>query len=280
MAGLGSAHGAAGAAASAVLVLLLGACALAQAPPSLKPSGYVNDFAHVLAPQAAEELEQRAQLLDQQLKVQVAFVTVKTVGDSDIFDYSLALAQSWGVGAKTARNGQDKDTGLLILLAIQDHKYQVQVGYGLEPYITDADAGSWMRELLPQLRAGDYATVFDSMLSQIERTLAARMPGAAQRLGQIPAPAAGAETNTGPNAGALAWIGFLLLIWIIGAFASRGSGGMGGCLWPLIFMNMGGGWGGGGRGGGWGGGGGWSGGGGFGGFGGGGFGGGGAGGSW
>lgn len=263
--------------AAAFAVLCAFSAAQAPSAASLKPSGFVNDFAHVLSPSSAQELEQRARLLNQQLKVQVAMVTVPSVGNSDVFDYSLALAQSWGIGAKTAANGQDKDTGILILLAIQDHKYQVQIGYGLEPYITDADAGTWMRALVPQLRSGDYGAVLGSMLDQIERTLAARMPGAASRLSQLPAQAQPRADNSQGYAN-LGWIGFLILIWIFGALASRGRGGMGGCWWPLIFMNMGGG---GYRGGGWGGGGfGGGGGGGFGGFGGGGFGGGGAGGSW
>ncbi|HUX67935.1 MAG TPA: TPM domain-containing protein [Terriglobales bacterium] len=268
------------------LVCCLGAFALAAAaqtvpaPSSLKPTGFVNDFAGVLDPNAAAALEQRARLLNQQLKVQVAMVTVATTGDTDTFDYSLQLAQSWGIGAKTAANRQDKDTGLLIFIAVKDHKYFTQVGYGLEPYITDADVGSWMRALVPQLRSSDYAAVFNGMLDQVERTLAARMPGAADRLGQLPPAPSGNGGGGGSPAGQIGFLVFLLVIWIVGALASRGhSSGMGGCLWPLIFMNLGGGGMGGGWGGGFGGGGG-GGGGGFGGFGGGGFGGGGAGGSW
>lgn len=269
-------------------IVLLAAVGLAAqtvpAPSSLKPTGYVDDFAHVLDPAATASLEQRATALDQQLKVQVAFVTVDTVGDQDAGDYSYQLAQHWGVGNKTATNGQDKDTGVLIFIAVKDHKYFTQIGYGLEPYITDADAGSWMRALLPQLRGGDFGAVFSAMLDQIERTLAARMPGASSQLAQVPAAAPefnrGRGNGGGSPAGNIGLIIFFLIIWIVGAFASRGrGGGMGGCLWPLIFMNMGG-FGGGYRGGGgWGGGFG-GGGGGFGGFGGGGFGGGGAGGSW
>jgi len=270
------------------LVCCLGVAAAAAqtvpVPASLKPTGFVNDFAGVLDANAAAALEQRARLLNQQLKVQVAMVTVASTGDTDIFDYSLQLAQAWGIGAKTAANRQDKDTGLLIFIAVRDHKYYTQIGYGLEPYITDADAGSWMRALQPQLRGGDFGAVFNGMLDQIERMLAARMPGAADRLGQLPAAPAGGNGGGGGGSptGQIGFLVFLLIIWIVGALASRGhSSGMGGCLWPLIFMNLGGGGyrGGGGWGGGFGGGMG-GGGGGFGGFGGGGFGGGGAGGSW
>ncbi|MGH9466009.1 MAG: TPM domain-containing protein [Terriglobales bacterium] len=270
----------------AAAALLLAAFAAAQqvpSPASLKPHGFVNDYAHVLSPSAAAQLEAAAEALNQQLKVQVAMVTVPTTGQMDTFDYSYNLAEHWGVGAKVAANGQDKDTGLLIFLAIKDHKYFTQVGYGLEPYITDADVGSWMRALRPQLRAGQYGAVFAGMLQQIETTLAARMPGAAQRLQQMDAsmqmPGAGRRQFSGgqdPRA-QLGFLAFLFIIWLVGAFSMRGRGG-GGCFWPLMFFGMMGGFGGGG-GGGWGGGFG-GGGGGFGGFGGGGFGGGGAGGGW
>jgi uncharacterized protein len=248
----------------------------APAPESLKPSGYVNDFAHVLAPADASSLEQQAQALDQALKVQVAFVTVDSTGGDGAQDYSYRIAEHWGVGRKVATNGQDKDTGILIFLAVKDHTYFTQIGYGIEPYITDADVGTWMRALLPQLRAGNFGTVLAAMLGQIERTLAARMPGAAGALaGMANAPP---PQPQGPSPGqGLGLFGILIVIWILGALFSRGRGGFGGWWWPLIFLNMGG-FGGGNRGG-WGGGFG-GGGGGFGGFGGGGFGGGGAGGNW
>ncbi|MGH9483727.1 MAG: TPM domain-containing protein [Terriglobales bacterium] len=273
-----------------LLALALAALAIAATPQnvpkatSLKPNGFVNDYAHVLSPDAKAQLEQAAAALNQALKVQVAMVTVTTTGQTDAFDYSFALAQHWGVGAKTAANGQDKDTGLLIFLAVKDHKYFTQVGYGLEPYITDADVGTWMRALKPELRAGRYGAVFAGMLQQIETTLAARMPGAAKQLqalnaqNQMPSRSGMRYSGgRGSPAGQLGFLAFFVIIWIIGMFAMRGRGG-GGCFWPLLFLGMmNGGFGGGG--GGWGGGFG-GGGGGFGGFGGGGFGGGGAGGSW
>jgi uncharacterized protein len=267
-------------------ILALTALAVAQSAPSpssLKPTGYVNDFAHVLSSSAAASLEQRAELLNQQLKVQVAMVTVDSTGGRGAFNYSYALASQWGVGAKVAANKQDKDTGLLIFLAVKDHTYFTQVGYGLEPYITDADVGAWMRAELPQLRSAHYGAVFNAMLDQIERTLAARMPGAAKRLSSLPPPPANYGDEGQSSGPPIGFFAFLFIVWIIGALASRGRGSMGGWLWPLIFLNMGGFGGGfGGRGSGWGGGfgGGGFGGGGFGGFGGGGFGGGGAGGSW
>lgn len=266
----------------AISCLLLAAAwaqttAAVPSPESLKATGYVNDFAHVLPADQAAALEQQAQALDQALKVQVAFVTVDSTGGDTAQDYSYRLAAHWGVGRKVAANGQDKDTGILVFLAVKDHAYFTQVGYGMEPYITDADVGSWMRALVPQLRASQYGVVFASMLGQIEHTLAARMPGAAGALAHL-ANAPPAQPREAPQGPGLNLIWILIVIWLVGAFASRGRGGFGGWWWPLIFLNMGGG-GGRYRGGGWGGGFG-GGGGGFGGFGGGGFGGGGAGGNW
>jgi len=261
------------------MTFLLALALLVQSPAALKPHGYVNDFAHVLSAADAAALEQRAQALDNATKVQIALVTVDTTNGLGAFNYSLQLAQSWGVGSKVAANGKDKDTGLLILLAVHDRTYQVQIGYGLEPYITDADAGTWMRGFLPQLRAADYAAVFGGMLDNIQSTLAERMPGAAASLQALPAAPLHRSRSRGNQNPAGVIVAFIILFLVLGALGGRGRGGSG-CFWPLLFMNLGGG---GYRGGGWGGGfGGFGsgGGGGFGGFGGGGFGGGGAGGSW
>ncbi|MGH9480084.1 MAG: TPM domain-containing protein, partial [Terriglobales bacterium] len=220
-----------------VAAALLLACAGAQSVPTpsqLKPNGFVNDFAHVLDASTAAALEQRAEALNRALKVQVAMVTVTSTGQSDAFDFSYQLAQRWGVGAKTASNGQDKDTGLLIFVAVRDHHYFTQVGYGVEPYITDADVGTWMRGLTPQLRAADFGAVFNQMLDHIESTLAERMPGAAAAAQLAQQPTAGAEPyRRGRESGGApqwGWLIFVGIIWLVGAFSMRGRG-MGGCLW-------------------------------------------------
>lgn len=260
-----------------VLALLLVAAGVMRAdapgPDSWKPQGYVNDFAHVMTADQQAELNQQAAGIEGRLGVQIAMVTVPTVGGASVSDYAYELAHHWGVGHK------GKDDGVLILIAVEDHKYSVQVGYGLEPYMTDADAGTWMRRQLPDLRAGNFNVVFGAMVSQIDETLSARMG----KDGAIPpqkkaAPAQG----SGPLQSLATIVFFVIIFLVMAAVFSRGRGcGPLGCLWPFFF----GGWGGGGGnwgGGGWGGGGsdGGRGGGGFGGFGGGDFGGGGASGGW
>ncbi|MGH9535382.1 MAG: TPM domain-containing protein [Terriglobales bacterium] len=252
-----------------IAIAVLSSLLAAASVEDLKPTGYVNDFAGVLSPGQKAALAQEAEAIQRAFGVQVALVTVKSLQGDSAFDLAYHFAHTWGVGQK------GKDNGLLILLAIQDHKYSTQVGYGLEPYITDADAGRWARDLIPQLRAGQYGAFFAAMLQDASQTLAARMGRAAptaadQRLAAAP---------VGRRQG-IPWQTIVFLIVIFAAFSLMGrfGGNTGGCLWlPLMFGGFGGF-----GGGGWGGGGGFGGGGGggFGGFGGGGFGGGGASGGW
>ena len=260
--------------------LFIAACCLAlfgslrsQAIPAgkLKLRGYVTDLAGVISPNRKVQLADWAGQLDRRMGVQVAMLTVNTIGGRSIGMYGYEVAHRNGVGYK------GHDTGLLILIAVKDHKYTTQVGYGLEPYITDADAGAWMRAEIPVLRSGHYGAVFAAMLGNIQRTLARRMgkgsihPGTLNHGGRAGAAPRGAN----PLAGLL---GFIFLIIIVSVVSrALGLGGMG-CWLPFLLGGFGGGgFGGGGFGGGFGGGGG---GGGFGGFGGGNFGGGGASGGW
>ena len=73
-----------------------------------------------------------------------------TLDDEPIEDVANRLFTQWGIGKK------GKDEGLLLLLAIKDHKQRVEVGYGLEPIITDGYAGGVLRGIRPILRQGNY----------------------------------------------------------------------------------------------------------------------------
>ncbi len=262
------------------LLLTLTAARAQSGPPdprAVKPQGYVSDFAHVLSADDVARLDAEAQTLQNQLGIQVAMVAVSDLGGQSAFDYSYKLGHEWGVGQK------GKDNGVVILLSINDHKYYTQIGYGLEPYITDADAGAWMRNLVPLLRQGQYASVYEAMLAHIQQTVAQRTGKTVPPLSAQPPPAAAPSGNTGNGIGFGPFLFFIVIVLFFLFISSRGAGGGcgPGCLLPLLWGGPGG-WGGGGGGGGWGGGfgSGGGGGGGFGGFGGGDFGGGGAGGSW
>jgi uncharacterized protein len=245
-----------------------------QGLPKTKPAGYVNDFAGVLSPSARAQLEALCTEVDQKAHAQIAVVTVKSLDGKSIEDYSIALATQWGIGPKQS------SSGVLVLLAAQDRKYRIEVGYGLEPILPDGKVGGIMREAVPYLKEGDYDAALLLMAHRVADVIAQDRGVKLTNLGTIPAPRAQRHSqNSGP--GPIAIILLLLFIFfLISNIFRRGGGrrgGPGGGWWvgPMIggMMGGGGGFGGGGFGGG-------GGGGGFGGFGGGSFGGGGASGSW
>ena len=265
--------------AAACLLALLSLTGLASGEKTdqLKPQGYVNDFAGVLSAAAKERLSALCLEVDQKAHAQIAVVTVKSLDGVPVEDFTIDLATKWGVGPKQSASG------VMILLAVNDHASRIEVGYGLEGILPDGKSGSFLREAVPQLRQNDY----DGALLLVTRRVADVI--AADRGVSLtgPSPARARDLPRDDNDWSAGQI-ILLLFAIFAVYAilrrSSGTGGRygggGGAGWvigSMIGSAMGGGrggWGGGGFGGSSGGGGG------FGGFGGGSFGGGGASGSW
>jgi uncharacterized protein len=248
-------------------VLLLGFASLlrAESVSQFKPTGYVNDFAHVVDPGTAAQLEDICRQIDEKAHAQIAVVTINSLDGSDIESYAVDLFKKWGIGSKST------DRGVLILLAVKDHQYRIEVGYGLEPILPDGKVGGFGREAVPNLRANDYSGALLLMTSRVAEVIA-QDAGIQLTGNQLPTPA---PVENQPSGGiSLGKIVIFLIILIIVLFTPLRSV----LFWMLLSGIGGGSRGGGGYGGGGGFGGG--GGGGFGGFGGGSSGGGGASGSW
>lgn len=248
--------------AKSALCALLFVCAVsafALDPASLKPRGYVSDFANVVDTQSREAAEQYCYKLEQATGVQMALVTVDSLDGAPIEDFANDLLRKWGVGHK----GQND--GLLLLLAIKDRKERVEVGYGLEPILPDGFVGDVAVDMRPLLRQGQYgAALLQGAESMGSRVAAAKHVSLDFEM-QRPHPR---EVSRGPHIPfPLIIIGIVFLLFLM----RRGGGGGGSFITGMILGNL---LGGGGRGG-WGGGGfggfdgGGGGGGGFGGFGGG-----------
>jgi uncharacterized protein len=234
---------------------------------SLKPQGYVSDFAHVLDAQSRAQLEAYCGRVEQTTGVQMAMVILDSLDGEPIEDVTNTLYRKWGVGQK------GKNEGIMFLVAIKDHRDRIEVGYGLEPILPDGFAGGVLREFRPLMQ---------------QRAYGQAMLAAAQEMGTRIATAKGVSLDFSPRPRqrvvssrrqSLPWpvivVGILVLLFLM----RHGGGGGGGLLAGMFLGNLigrggGGSWGGGG---GFGGGGG---GGGFGGFGGGDSGGGGASGDW
>jgi len=242
------------------MLLLLPILVKAQnIPKRPDPPKLVNDLAGVLSAQEVADLEHKLVAFDDSTSNQVVIVTVKTLNNQPIEEYSLKILRDWGVGNKTTNNG------VVIVAAIDDHQVRIEVGYGLEGAIPDITSNTIIaNDIVPAFKSTDYYNGLNNAVASIIKAAA----------GEYKAP----EGYTGRGGGKQRGLPFGLIIFLIILFLiiSRSGGGGGGLMsrrgfGPVIFP---GGFGGGG--GGFGGGGG----GGFGGFGGGSGGGGGASGNW
>ncbi|MGP8187393.1 MAG: TPM domain-containing protein, partial [Terracidiphilus sp.] len=160
---------------SAAFALLLAAfsafaavAARAESVASLpQPTDYVSDFAHVLSPEAVARLDSICQQLDHsQANAQIAVVTVHTLDGDDAADYATQLYDKIKIGSKGT------DRGVLVLLAVDDHKRFIEVGYGLEGILPDGKTGDIGREMVPDLRAGDYDGAVTLAVGEVAQVIA------------------------------------------------------------------------------------------------------------
>jgi uncharacterized protein len=261
------------------LALLPALAAPVQAQPLPKLSEPVTDLAGVIDAASLAELDRRIRALQRATGDVVVVVTVPTIAPYESIDeYAVRLFEQAGIGQR------DQDNGLLLVAAIQDRKWRVEVGYGLEEFITDGFAGEAIRRhMLPAFREGRYGPGLLAGTTAIIARIAERR---GVTLTDVPAPVTPQSgDDDGDRIEALIVIGFILLLLLLrlsqrgrrrprrrGGTWSGWTGGVGGFGGGWFGGGLGGGFGGGSRGG--------FGGGGFGGFGGGRSGGGGASGGW
>jgi uncharacterized protein len=133
-----------------------------------KPTDYVSDFAHVLSPEAVARLDRLCGQLDHsKTDTQIAVVTIKTLDGDDVSDFANRLEEKWKVGKKGS------DRGILMLLAIQDHKRWIEVGLGLQGILPDARIGDIGRLMVPALKRADYDGAVTTGVVQIANVVAA-----------------------------------------------------------------------------------------------------------
>jgi uncharacterized protein len=250
-------------------LLLCSASVYAQATqspiPQPSPPTAVVDYANVIDPATKQRLNNILENLSENKSANAEFavVTVKTTGNQDTFDFSLAVMRGWGIGSS------DKG-GLLLVVAVDDHKYFTQVSRHLEGDLPDGLVGQIQREkLVPQLKQGNYSKGISDTVEAYVATLAEKRGFTVEGIDQRQAysgsaPAAGRQSSRGfPKSTII----IIIIVVVFLLFSSRrGGGGGGGCLSFLLLNSLfnsgrGGwgssGWGGGGFGGGGGGGGGW-----------------------
>jgi uncharacterized protein len=185
----------------AVLVIPVGT-ALAQGPSFPPLIGYVNDSAGLLSIQGKAELESKLAQLEKDTTAQVFVATVKSLEGDSIEDYANSLFEKWKIGQK------DKNNGVLFLIALDDRKMWIEVGYGLEPLITDGRAGRICdNDITPKFKLNDYEGGITAGVASIEKYI---------RDGTPPAPL---EENAVKSAFG-DWVGVLFFLTIITVYLS------------------------------------------------------------
>jgi uncharacterized protein len=126
------------------------------------PAKLINDLSNTLSSNDIYQLESKLRSYMDTTSTQIAVVLVPSVTPYEISDYAIRLGRKWGVGQK------DKNNGILLLLAIEDKKVDIETGYGIEGYISDGDARRIIRnDIAPNFTNKNYALGIDAATSSM-----------------------------------------------------------------------------------------------------------------
>ncbi len=126
----------------------------------------IVDQANLLSVAEKQQISQRILALHQQGKAQIGIVIVPTTGQEDIFGYAMRVAEKWQLGSAK------QDNGLLMAIAVNDHRIQILTGYGLEGVMPDIVVSRIINQkITPYFKQAQYAQGIDAGLAEVERIL-------------------------------------------------------------------------------------------------------------
>ncbi len=134
----------------------------------LESRGTVSDFAGVIDPSSSRTISNLATELRQKTGAEMAVVTIPSLEGGEIDDFGNRLFEKWGIGQR------DRDNGLLLLAAMDERLFRIEVGYGLEAIIPDSFAARVRRDIInPNFQNENYgqglaqsAAIFASRIAQ------------------------------------------------------------------------------------------------------------------
>lgn len=134
-----------------VLVLLIFSFCKVDALVSPTSDFYVNDYANILSPETEEFVIKYSRILEEKTKSQIVVVTINSLEGKTVEEYANELFRSFGIG------DEEIDNGLLILIAKEERKFRIEVGYGLEGVLPDGKVGRYRDEYMkPYLLNDDF----------------------------------------------------------------------------------------------------------------------------
>lgn len=157
----------------ALVLCLPGAVLSLEVPP---PEGYVNDHANILSEREKAGLESTLRRFEAETTNQVVLLVIPSLEGDSLEDFSIRVAEAWKVGQK------GRDNGVIFLVAVEDRKARIEVGYGLEGALTDAQSGRILRGLVfPAFRQGAYSTGIQAGLVGILQAIQGEFPSQSAR---------------------------------------------------------------------------------------------------
>lgn len=205
-----------------------------------RPEGPVLDSADMLSDATEAALNQQLTQYNQETGRAIVVATVPSLNGAQIEPYATALFSEWGIG------GEQRDTGLLLLIARDDRELRIEVGYGLHPYFGGIMAGRVIREVItPQFKAGDFdagvTQGVDAVLSHLANSPedAIAIEEAAQ------AAAENRQSEGGFPIGTLIWLGFIIFFFVLPMLGGKGrrrryrGSGVGGVVGDIMLWEAG-----------------------------------------
>ncbi len=175
--------------------------------------GHINDYAGMLSPETAQNLESELTAFEKTDSTQIVVLTIPSLEGENLEDFSIRVAEAWKIGQK------GKDNGAILLIAKHERKIRIEVGRGLEGRLTDLVSGRIIRdEIVPRFKAGD----MDGGISRGVSSIMETVKGEYRATGHETAP----ERRRGPPVLTL-FIFFLVACVFLGAI-SRVLGGLAG----------------------------------------------------
>jgi len=148
---------------AAMVILPAGAVAALEVPYL---SGRVNDLADLISGDAEARIVDSLEDFENRTGHQVAVLTIPSLEGEVLEEFSLRVSETWGLGRS------EQDDGVLLLVARDDRKMRIEVGYGLEADLTDAESGRILRNILtPRFKAGDFDGGIEQGVAAIVGTL-------------------------------------------------------------------------------------------------------------
>jgi len=219
------------------LIVVIGTILVGQIFPPLlaaeeaqypSPSGYVNDYAGLLSEETEEVLDNKIKDLDAKTTAEVAVVTLETIAPESIEEYANKLFEKWGVGKK------GEDNGILILVAVKERKTRIEVGYGLEGAVTDAEAHRIIEGvMLPFFKEGNFEKGIDLAVQAVIALVAKEYGVEIEGIERVSEETAPRGSGSSSPVGLIIFFIFVV-IFVVSLFKARSRGGghsSGGGVW-------------------------------------------------